>query len=383
MRLLIAFAVAAAGLFSLAPAHAAEIGTIRGRVVNGATNEPQPGARVTLQGGNRDGSDLIRRVATTDAGGRFSFDGLETGAARVYVVDVRFEGGLFAGRAVGLPSDTSKPPTIDTEIRVWETTTDPTVIGISRDDIFLLPSDGGLSVIESLSIVNSSDLAYIGRGADDEDASERTPSIGFALPPGAEDVRILDSDLDIPELLPAEFGFGATVAIPPDLHRTTFTYRLPEVSAQQDISRTILYPTSTLTVYAQPPLTIESNRLRETGEETIEGTRYRVWESDERIDSGDSLQMLAIAEAGTPMALLAGVAAFVVVVLAGGGVALRRHGRRKRASPARQRSPGREAVLTAIARLDLDYQSGKVTVEAWERERARLKGLLAEGRTAP
>jgi hypothetical protein len=380
MRRLITFALAATALLPAGTARAADTGTIRGRVVDGVTGDPRAGVRVTLQGGNEDGSDPTRATARTGDDGRFGFTGLTTGDDRLYVVDATFEGGLFAGRALRLPADTDEPPVIDTTIKVWETTTDPTVIAITRDDLFLLPSDGGVSVIESVSIFNSSGLAYIGRGADEAAAPGQAPSIGFAVPDEAEDVQIIDSNLDIPGLVAAEFGFGATVAIPPGATRTTFSYRLPVASAQYDLSRTVLYPTAELNVHARPPLTIESNRLEEAGEQSIEGTVYRVWSSEEGIDAGDPVQMLAIADAGTPAALVAGIVAFAVLLAGAGALALRRRSGR----PVDARGGvDREKVVTAIARLDVRYEAGEIDRGTWERERARLKRRLAESGAAP
>lgn len=375
MRLLIALAVAVAAMLPLGPARGAETGTIRGRVVDGTTGDPRQDVQVTLQGGNEDGSGAIRTSARTGADGRFAFEELETGDERVYVVDATFQGGLFAGRALQLPSGTRESPVIETTIKVWETTTDPTVMAITRDDLFLLPSGGGIAVIESVSMLNSSAFAYIGRGADGEQPGD-APSIGFAVPDEAQDVRILDSNLDIPRLVPAEFGFGATIAIPPGVTRTTFTYRLPETAAQHDVSRTVLYPTAELNVHTRPPLTVESNRLTEGGEKSIEGTPYRVWTADGRIDAGDSLQILAVAEAGTPGLLIGGVVAFAALLLGAGAFALRRRGGPR--SPTRPSRPERDAVMTAIARLDVRYQSGEIERDAWERERSRLKSLLPD-----
>jgi hypothetical protein len=382
MRSLTALALAlAAPAILLSPlAHAAARGTIRGRVVDGITGEPRAGARLRLQGYEENGSGRVSETAVSDRAGRFAFSGLATGAGRFYVVDAYFEGGLFAGRAVQLPDDTTRPPEIEATIRVWETTTDPTVVSIARDDLFLIPSEGGVAAVESIVFENSSDAAYIGRGAR-RGAPNETPSIGFALPAGAEDVQIIDADLDVPRLVPAEFGFAATVALPPGSTKITFSYRLPEVAAQHVLSRTALYGTDELSVHTKPPLTLETDRLQQGEDESIEGTTYRVWTSDEPIDPGDSVQLLALAEGGRPAALFAGVGAFVALVLAATAVMWRRA--RKTPRPAKRAAPTRDAVVTAIARLDLDYQEGELTHAAWERERARLKDQLDHREPTP
>src|SRR5207247_6881000 len=111
--------------------------------------------------------------------------------------------GLFAGRAVSLPSDTSRSPVIATRLKVWRTTSDPTVIGIVRDDLFVVPSSDNAAVIESIRVFNSSNYAYIGRGGGlTNGTTGSVPSLALSLPAGANanGVSIVRSDVDIPEL---------------------------------------------------------------------------------------------------------------------------------------------------------------------------------------
>jgi hypothetical protein len=363
----------------LLPARAGAVseGTIKGRVLAGDTTSPQAGVRVRLQGGGPDAADDVTRFVTTGADGRYSFSGLPTGDDHVYVVDAFYQGGMFAGRALRLPSDTATAPVIDTTLKVWDTTTDATVIALQRDDMFAISNDDGIGVVESVSIVNSSDFAYIGRGGGDDTAG-RVPSLGFALPEGAEQVQILDSNLDIPRLVAADFGFATTVAIPPGPSSVTFSYALPDADAQFELSRNALYPTAEMSVYTKSPLTLSSNRLVEAGEQTIKGTVYNRWTSEEGlIDSGDPIQILVVADAGRSTTLYAGVGAFALVVLVGTGFALRaRAGRRRRARPTRARQPSRDEVLTQIATLDLAHDNGELDDDDWNAERARLKSKL-------
>jgi hypothetical protein len=365
-------------------AHAARTGTIEGRVVDGTTGRPRTNVEVRLQGGKAAGGDAIERSVTTDEQGRYSFGDLPTGDDRFYVVDALFQGGLFPGRALTLPADTSAPPVIKTTTRVWETTTDPTVIGLPRDDLFAISSDDGLGVIESVSILNSSDLAYIGRGGEDDSAGE-VPTIGFALPEGAGEVQIQQgTTLDIPKLVATDFGFAATVAIPPGESSVTFSYSLPDAGAQFELSRNALYPTGEISIYTRPPLTVSSNRLIESGEKSIEGTIYNLWTTKEGlIDSGDPVQILLVADAGRSSTLYAGVGAFAVVLLIVAVIGLRRIRRvPRRAGPASATPMTREQILTKIAELDLAFESGDLTKADWERQRAGLKKRVAGEDTA-
>ncbi|MDQ3982663.1 MAG: carboxypeptidase-like regulatory domain-containing protein, partial [Actinomycetota bacterium] len=196
-----------------APAAAAAGGTIRGRVINESTGRPQPGVRVTVTTALEDGSEAAEYTAVTDERGRYVFTDLKTGEDRFYAVDARFRRGTFAGGVVTIPSDTVRAPVIDTTLRVWDTTTDPTAIVIRRDSIFVVPSDEGIGVIEAVQVTNIADDAYIGRGrALGAERYGEVASLGFPVPEGAElpAAPIVDSDIDIPSIVGTSFGFAAT-----------------------------------------------------------------------------------------------------------------------------------------------------------------------------
>lgn len=371
MRRLIVAVGACWCLFGNLPATAAARGTIEGRVTNQSTGRPQPGVQITLLTLSSSGGEGEPAIvsARTNADGSFTFDNLNTGEDSVYALDARHDGGLFASPPIQIPDDTERPPVIETNIRVWDTVSDPSVISLRRNDFFVVPDEeGGVGVIEALVIQNDSDLAYIGRGGKD------APSLGIALPATArgEGVSIVDSTLEVPELVATDFGAGTTVAIPPGETRLTLAWRVPGEGGQFDLTRTALYRTGELSVYAGDPLEIRSTRLQQAGSETIRDLTYRVWSSREPIDAGDPVQLLAIADAGISTSLMiglvAGIGALGAVIL--GGVLLR--GRARSA----QEPATDDDLLMAIARLDVEYEAGGLTEERWSSERDRLKSQL-------
>lgn len=371
----------------LAPASAAATGTIEGRVVNASTGRPQPRVKLTLTTGTEAGENREMAVARSDARGRYRFTGLPTGEDRFYVLDARFQGGLFAGRPVSLPSDTSKRPVITSTMRVWNTTTDPAVVRIERDNLFVVPSESGVGVIESVTISNTSDSAYIGRGADmlGDDASGAT--VAFALADGASSINIFESDLDIPDLIAVDQGFAATVAFPPGETRTTFSYVLTGEGGMFDLSRPALYPTAELSIYAAAPLEIRSNRLEARDPVTLDGTTYRRWSTSDGIAAGDPLQAIAVANADVPvMPLLATIGGIGLV--GGAGLWLvARHRRRSATAPAAAPTiPAEDArarLLEEVAALDIAFEAGDIGRDAWDTQRTRLVEQLRASETVP
>jgi hypothetical protein len=387
MRTVRLLAAAVVVLVLLAPTRVAaqtEGGTISGVVTNGTTDEPQPGVEIRLLGGLRDEegnfSQRISETAVSDRRGRFVFTDLPSGDDRAYALDAMFDGGSFPGGVVTIPSDGD---VIEIEQRVWDTTTDPRAIVIQRNNMFVLRGQDRANVIDSYTIVNVSEEAYIGRGAGTRESSEGepVPTLSFSFPDGAEGIQIADSDLDIPELLNSETGVGITSAVPPNETRITFAYGLTVNTGQADLSRRALYPILNLGVFAEPPFTIDSTRLIEDGEVTVEGETYMRYRSEDSVTEGNSIPIIATAEGTNDAALIAGaLAAGVLVVVIVMLVLLRRRSRRSPAKPvpATPAQETRDDLLVAIARLDLEHRNGELDHDEWSARRAKLKALLAE-----
>jgi hypothetical protein len=361
---------------SAAPAvRAADTGTIKGKVVRAGVDKPQPGVKVTLTiGGGTE--ELESQTTTTDAKGRYLFDDLATGEAHFYALDAVYDGGLFAGRPLVIPDNTEKKPIITSTLRVWDTTTDPSSILIRRNDVFVVQDADGVGLIESYRIVNPTHLAYIGRGGEtgENEDGTTTPTVGFWLPEKADkqSVQIIESDLDVPSLLPTEYGFATTIAIPPGETRLTYTYRVEGSAGVYDITRTALYAMAEVDFYAEPPLTIESNRLEDKGSVQVGDKTYTRYASTEGLDPADPVQVLATAEAGTPGGLLLGVAAVLLLLVATAAFGWRRSRR-----PAVVTAPAaREVLLASIAELDLRHEAGEISDEEHAARRAAMKDDL-------
>jgi hypothetical protein len=359
------------------PAAAASRGTIEGRVINATTGKTQRDVVVTLSGGAR-GAVIAR--TRTDAAGHYRFTGLRTGDDRPYALDAHYHGGLFAGRAVTLPGDTARAPVITGTLRVWETASDPRAIVVRRDDLFLIPNEGALGVLQSVTLANTSDRAYIGRGG------KGAPSVAFSLPAGADiaTTRILRATLDIPRLVPLEDlgGFGTTVAIPPGEIQITFSYRVEGSAGNFDLSRRALYPTIESSIHARDPITVSSDRLTPSGEVNLRGTSYRRWSLDGPLDAGAPLQATAAAEAGSTPLVVGSAVLLVVAGIAGALVVIRSRRLRARAAGSEQPSQplDHDALVEAIAELDLRHDEGEVSSKEWSERRARLKQELTRAR---
>ncbi|MGH2807245.1 MAG: carboxypeptidase-like regulatory domain-containing protein [Actinomycetota bacterium] len=374
MRFVSTLAVLAV-VVAAAPVAAEERGTIRGQIVNETTGRPQQGVIVKLEGFDRDGADPVRRTVTTGRDGRYSFEDLSTGREWLYVIDARHDGGLFPGRPLTIPSNTTEPPVIDTTLRVWDTTNDPASVLIRRDNLFaVLDDNSDVGIIESVSIANTTDLAYVGRGAR---GTGSDATFGFPLPDAADvsSVRIVDSPFDVPTLVRTDFGFALTVAIPPGQNQITYSYRVTGGTGTFDLSRTLLYPTLEMSSHAEPPLEIESSRLEPNGEVEIDGDAYTRWTSTDTLDAGDPVQILATATAAPSWWVFAGAGTGLVGLIAILYLFTRRRPSRDAVEPA---PPVRDDLVAAIAALDLEFESGSLPRDEWQEKRHELKSRLQE-----
>jgi len=141
----------AAGLLSalLAACSLLPAASLEGTVRNGTTNQPVSGAKVEyiqLQQGMTPVAE-----ATTNPQGVFHFDGVEAFAGSPALLQVEYQGATYSQPVIS-------PQTLASgiDVRVYDSSRDPSLVTIKEHAIFLQPSAGQLAVIEQVSIENRS-----------------------------------------------------------------------------------------------------------------------------------------------------------------------------------------------------------------------------------
>lgn len=371
-RLLVAAFLVSA--FVPSAAGATPRGVVTGHVENATTNKHQTGAIVKLSGISRSG-DEIHRTAQTSTSGNYGFRNLPTGDDWLYAVDATFDGGLFPGRPFTIPSNTSRPPVIETSIRVWPTTTDPNAILVRRDDMFVVHSKTGAGIIESLTVLNQSHSAYIGRGGQNGKAA---PTLGIAVPPNATIFRIENASLDVPRVLDTDFGVGLTIALPPGPTTMTFSYALEGTAGRYTLSRTALYPTVEMSVFAEPSFEVSTNRLERKGSVTLKDKDYARYSAPNGVDAGDEVQIVVTATAAVPWWAF-GLGGMGLLVVVGLLIFVARRRMKRRGANVEDQLPVetvRAELVAAIATLDLNHDAGRLPDVEWETRREELKSQL-------
>lgn len=378
----------AAALFVLAsaavPAHAQSKTTISGTVVHGKSGKPVAKAKVRVIGARVDGQGRVfDETATSNRNGSYALNVPERKGLE-FAVEVTYDDGLFVGDSVRIRKGTEK----NVHVEVWNTTSDPSAIQITDDQLVVAQDESNTGVLEVVTVDNPTKLAYIGRGQSmGAEQDQDSPTLGFSLPSQAigQPIELIDSSLNRLYAVDASFGFAATVAIPPGETTATFRYLIPGEGGRFDLTRRALYPTDAVTVLATDPLEIDSDRLDYQGREEIGPDEYRKWTSTNSFDAGDLIPVLAVAEGSGSSSLWIGIliGLGIIVLLVGIGIVARRRSAsvpRSRSKPTRTKLPPKEDLVSAIAELDLRHESGEMTEREWSEERTRLKSLLIGAR---
>lgn len=376
-------------------------GTISGQLVMGTAGGTIEGAPLVQVVAYRDGQEQETREATPDGENRYRFTNLPTGAGYEYVPFVDYQGVIYAASPLTL--DGAEPATAN--ITVYEPTEEQSVLRVLRDTVVFVGADAQdrrVSVLEFVEFENRSDRSYL------PSATGPAGPMGllrFGLPPGARDLQPL-GQLAAYEIAAVDLGFATTMPVQPGRTVVSFSYLIDYGGLRGEAfqyEKPLPYATDRVTVLAgDPRLSIDSPALRDAGPVSIGDQTYQQYDSVSAPVAGP----LPIAIRGLPGMLsfdpsgpgmrYAGLA--LAIALAGGtlivGLAGGRFGRR----PVTGETPAgidgvpgqmegangapaaavEASLLLTTARLDLDFERGRIPEDVYRRERAALKHRLVE-----
>ena len=137
----------------------AEVGAIRGTVVNGSLgNTPIAGAQVALRA-RTEGQFIVVEETTADTTGCFEFVELPVDAGIQYIAGANLDDVHYPGPRLEL---TSENATGNVKIVVYESSPEPNPLVIRQHDIVVRPTAGVLEVEETMLIDNPSAFCYVG-----------------------------------------------------------------------------------------------------------------------------------------------------------------------------------------------------------------------------
>ena len=212
---------------------------VEGTVVNGTAGAHLPDELTVVL--HKEGAARHDHLETsTDAEGRFRFEGIAFEPDLLYGVTVKHQAALY-----GTDLDLSQGSPAPVSLTVFEATDADTSLGVSAASILLAQADVVTQMmwaLEIVKIVNDTDRTYVpGRGP--------MSLLRFGLPPGAESLQV-DTGLLGADVLQVDRGFALTASVPPGEHEVMYAYRFPYFGNEATLSRSFPYGAANLRVLA-------------------------------------------------------------------------------------------------------------------------------------
>ncbi|MFQ6122004.1 MAG: carboxypeptidase-like regulatory domain-containing protein [Dehalococcoidales bacterium] len=357
----------------IAPTLAAEpdTGTIEGQVVNGTEGGSSVADQdVTLKTFLND-AEVGTTTTKTDAEGRFVFGGLSTESSYNYQVALTFQGTEYT--SVWLNFDEGET-TKSTEVIVYDSTTSDEAIKVAMTHTIVYVGQGSLQVQEYFLFVNEADRTYIGPTEDGN-----TGTLKFSLPRG---VAELQYSLGLMEccIVGSEEGFADTMPVLPGSKEVAYSYKVNYSSAAYTFSQRVNYPTANFDLLIQSEdIEITGNQLAIDEPLDIGGTRFNhLFGRD--LTPGDILvvQLSGLPETSNQSTL--GWVTLTLVALVGGFsfIYFLRKRRLQSVIPDGSLEQRKQRLLIELARLDDDFEGGKITEDVYRKLRVTKKAQLLE-----
>jgi len=223
---------------------------------------------------------------TTDAEGRFRFEGLGTEADHGYALLLNYRGVDYGS---SLLTFSEEETTLSVPIQVYEPTEDDEVVSIERAHIFVDFQEDHLLLGEMYFFSNSSDRTYIGA---EEVAEGQRGTLRLSLPTGAEGLTFESGELG-QRFFETEEGFVDTWPLLPGQasRRLMFSYSLPYDPSGYDLTRGIPYPLQAVNVLvAEVGVDVTSDQLTLEGSRGMQGQSYLNL-SGQNLNKGERLSM--------------------------------------------------------------------------------------------
>jgi hypothetical protein len=256
------------GLLAPTLALAQGTGVLEGQAVNGtAGGQAAAGLEVILRSlrGQEEGE---QRSATTDAEGRFRFEGLEVGSDWAYLVRVGYQGVQYSPGVLAFESGQSE---LSTTVQVYEATTDAATVRAERAHVFVTLSGTGLEVTELYVFANSTDRTYVGA----QEIDGRRWTTRFLTPKDGFNLAFDDGSLGARFLTTPQGGFVDTEPHWPGTTSVMFSYELACPSGNCDLTRKLLHPVSNLNVLIPDTgAAVDSAQLIMAGKQQAQGGSF-------------------------------------------------------------------------------------------------------------
>jgi hypothetical protein len=287
--------------------------TISGTVTNGTPGGGSvAGLTVTLY--EYQGMNIVKQyTGTTDDSGKYVFKDVPVLDGEGYIAHVEYSNVDFPGSLLLMPQDAGK---VDA-IKVYETSTDPSIISLDSRSIVVNGADAKLrllSLFEILAVSNKSDHAYVGKDG---------VVLRLGLPDGAAQITP-QPGFDFGNAKIENGTLITTGPISPGDQTALIAYSLPYTGTSKTVTIGTAMPTQNERFLVKDgTYDISSQVFNDAGLVDVSGDKYHVLSVDKPI-VGDTLSVdiLGLPKAGNSGEssngpLYAAIGAGVLVIVAG------------------------------------------------------------------
>jgi len=355
-------------------------GVISGGLINGTTGERAPDVEVILQRYEGD-QERGKQKTLSDAQGRFYFQDLDRSKGNTYTLQVMYRDVEYYSPRITFDEEKQEIPL---EMTVYETTDSDQKISIVMHHVMVEPKEGSLSVRELMIVENRDNRVYVGAH---EIASDKKETLRISLPPRAQELQLLKGLMTCC-IVQVQDGFADSMDIKPGKKEILFAYKVDYRASSLNLSKRINLMTDSLDFF------IPDQGIRAKGE----NIQYAglIGESEKQFlhFSGKKLvkgSQVALNLEGLPWGrrFFKGIIPILVVALMGLGLIYPLIRRRKRAGESKikteQESSAksmlqeeRQNILSSIAQLDDQLDSGQISPEEYNKKRLVLKERAIE-----
>ncbi len=350
-------------------------GAIQGQITNGtADGGSVAGLEVTIErylDGELDDSQLV----TTGEDGRFFLEGLPTAPEYYYRASLFYQDAeYFSDYAFFEESEIIAYASLV----VYDATTSSAAISITRSHTIVQVEVNGLYITEVYAFLNDSDLTYVGSV---EVAEGKFATLSFPLPNDASDPALGPGLMECC-IFGVDGGFVHSMPVMPGETDVMYSYGLPYAGDSHTFERNVLYPTGSYDLVIQGAgIEIDSPDLAVSTSTTESGVSFTLGSATD-LSPGDILlaEVLGLPRIGGDMTVVI-VVVTLVVLIAGSllfRVTRKRGGTEVTVAADDGGEDERYRLLVLIAGLDDDFESGKLTEDAYRRRRDAVKAELEQ-----
>ncbi len=319
--------------------------------------------------------EAFTRTVLTDGQGVAEFRGLAARDFVFYQAETNYRGARFFSEPQQI---TRTAQTGIVNLPIFEVTTDPSVISLAGYQFVVEDlGEGSLSVVEAYAFQNSSSRAYM----DARSTADAPRSVAVAYPAGAQKLRFDGAGIGERFLREGDLLRDLDAVLPLGRSQIILFYELPYHGSAL-IERRMTAPLQRYEVIL-PDSDLRPVGLQDLGAETIPGLgtpmrRFAPAAPSSAVKAGDMVsvrltgQPRANAPAGAdPRAIGAGFILFAIAIAAAYGLVMR--ARWLKPGP----PPSRAALISALAALDDQFESGPMMAAEHRKRRSVLKETLA------